>query len=322
MSVMGITLLIAGVIIFALSFVIPDREEKLTRKEKEKLLEKQREEIHKMMEKELDGMKLRVNEATNETVEYGMDKCERSLEKISNEKIMAVNEYAATIMEEIDRNHKEIMFLYDMLNDKQVDIKNTVRKAEATAKEVNEAAKSVQESYDAAQLEYERQIAEQAAFMDSMSNEQNSIASSPVMYHGNIDESIFENMTRTDLDDPNQPYGYTQNYVTAMPNNMQPEVQDNMPPVTSLFNSVINDENTTFTTDISVEQIERPAGQEVYQPDSLELKDDMRSASFKGEGNNNQKILELNARGMDVVDIARELNLGVGEVKLVIDLYK
>lgn len=333
MTVMGITLLIAGVIIFALSFIIPDKEEKLSRREKEKLLEKQREEIHKMMEKELDGMKLRVNEATNETVEYGMDKCERSLEKISNEKIMAVNEYAATIMDEIDRNHKEIMFLYDMLNDKQVDIKNTVRKAEATAKEVNEAAKSVQESYDAAQQEYERQIAGQAAFMDSMFAEQPQTipaAGTSVMYHGNIDESIFENMTRTDLDDEKSYSGYTQNYVNVVPGNGVQSADNMMPTVTSVFNTVINDERegilsdnaTSFATDIPVETIERPVEEAVYVQDQAELKDDMRGASFRGEGNNNQKILDLHSRGMDVVDIARELNLGVGEVKLVIDLYR
>lgn len=330
MSVMGITLLIAGVIIFALSFIIPDKDEKLSRREKEKQLEKQREEIHKMMEKELDGMKLRVNEATNETVEYGMDKCERSLEKISNEKIMAVNEYAATIMEEIDRNHKEIMFLYDMLNDKQVDIKNTVRKAEATAKEVNEAAKTVQESYDAAQQEYERQIAGQAAFMDSMFSDQSqqvSVPTAPVMYHGAIDESIFENMTRTDLDDGQSIANYTQNYVNVVPNTVASV--DNMPPVTSVFNSVINDGRdgvdstaSLFANDIPVEQIERPIEEPVYTPDTADLQNDMRNATFRGDGNSNQKILDLHSRGMDVVDIARELNLGVGEVKLVIDLYK
>ena len=38
--------------------------------------------------------------------------------------------------------------------------------------------------------------------------------------------------------------------------------------------------------------------------------------------NNNQKILELYNAGKDNIDIARELNLGLGEVRLVIDLYK
>ena len=38
--------------------------------------------------------------------------------------------------------------------------------------------------------------------------------------------------------------------------------------------------------------------------------------------NNNEKILELNRLGMSSVAIAKELGLGVGEVKLVIGLFK
>ena len=39
-------------------------------------------------------------------------------------------------------------------------------------------------------------------------------------------------------------------------------------------------------------------------------------------GNNNEKILELNAAGKSNVEIAKELGLGIGEVKLVIDLFR
>lgn len=38
--------------------------------------------------------------------------------------------------------------------------------------------------------------------------------------------------------------------------------------------------------------------------------------------NNNERILELYSQGKSKVAIAKELGLGVGEVKLVIDLFK
>ena len=38
--------------------------------------------------------------------------------------------------------------------------------------------------------------------------------------------------------------------------------------------------------------------------------------------NHNDMILSLHKEGMSKVDIARKLNLGVGEVSLVIGLYK
>ena len=39
-------------------------------------------------------------------------------------------------------------------------------------------------------------------------------------------------------------------------------------------------------------------------------------------GNNNERILELHKQGKSNVSIAKELGLGVGEVKLVIDLFE
>ena len=46
-------------------------------------------------------------------------------------------------------------------------------------------------------------------------------------------------------------------------------------------------------------------------------------ADVSGAGiNNNEQILALHRKGKSTVAIARELGLGVGEVKLVIDLHK
>ena len=38
--------------------------------------------------------------------------------------------------------------------------------------------------------------------------------------------------------------------------------------------------------------------------------------------NTNEIILEMKQNGMSIMEIARELGLGVGEVKLVVDLYQ
>ena len=162
MTPLGIGLLAVGIIVIIASFFVPDKEDRDDKKD----IEKKQEQIRKLMERELDGMKLRVNEATNETVEVGMEKSERALEKITNEKIMAVSEYATTVIEEIDRNHKEVMFLYDMLTDKQTDVKNTVRHAEAAVKEVNEAAKTASDT-----AIYATNVANAASEAVSLANE-------------------------------------------------------------------------------------------------------------------------------------------------------
>ena len=47
---------------------------------------------------------------------------------------MAINDYGKTVTDEIERNHKEVVFMYDMLNDKTTDLKNTIRKYESMKK--------------------------------------------------------------------------------------------------------------------------------------------------------------------------------------------
>ncbi len=42
---------------------------------------------------------------------------------------MAVSEFSDQILEKIDRNHEEVVFLYKMLNDKEKEIKETVKEA-------------------------------------------------------------------------------------------------------------------------------------------------------------------------------------------------
>jgi len=60
------------------------------------------------------------------------------LSKISNEKIMSVNDFSTQILEKIDANHKEVVFLYDMLNKKEDEIKQTVQQFDKEKKEMQE----------------------------------------------------------------------------------------------------------------------------------------------------------------------------------------
>ena len=47
-----------------------------------------------------------------------------------------------------------------------------------------------------------------------------------------------------------------------------------------------------------------------------------KAASVEDGGNNNERILALSSQGMSQVEIAKELGIGLGEVKLVIDLFR
>lgn len=260
MSVMEITLLLIGVVIFVISFIIPEKHDKKSDKE----IAVEKEEIHKLVESELSDMKATVNDATNETVEYAMEKAERSLEKVSNEKIMAVNEYATMLLDEINKNHQEVMFLYDMLQDKHTNLTNTVRKADATAREIETLSQTI----EVEKIARRGLTDEQKAIFDELSDD--SVTSSTQSSDATYDAYTHENAQF----DP-------------------------------LVGIVIKDEDyigsdSERSSDVSTEETDKS----------------------QAAANNNERILELHEQGYTTVEIAQELKLGVGEVKLVIDLFK
>lgn len=377
MTVMEITLLALGVIIFALSFIVSDMKD--TKSEKD--IEKEREEIRKLMEQELSNMTLRVNEATNETVEYAMEKSERSLEKISNEKIMAVNEYSQTIVEELSKRHQEVMFLYDMLNDKQVDLKNVVRKAEATAKEVENASSEavmVTEELNKAMSEPQYQTpypnVQYPNFQYNQPQYSQPQYNDPNYYQPQAQgESVFTelqfvNTISDETEDSSDPFNvqYTEDQLEDIrqygapdltaprkepvkkpeeikkPDDVEilrarykamsdaldamhekeirePAKKSKIQPVFSIFDEVKDDEYEKNVENMVINNSKKT------EP---EIKPEVKKAKKPSKGmfgfgdNHNQKILELYKEGKDTITIAKELNLGVGEVKLVIDLFE
>ncbi|MBQ9505253.1 MAG: hypothetical protein IJU93_09615 [Lachnospiraceae bacterium] len=154
MTVIEIVLLILGALIFAASFIIP---EKLSdrRSDKESGMGgavndiNAREMVETMKEDIERQVRLAVDTSAEAAVEDAVLRSERNIERVTNEKMMAIDEYAQTVIQDINKNHKEVVFLYDMLDNKTADIKNTVRKAEGTKSDIEEAAKKVRSELEA-----------------------------------------------------------------------------------------------------------------------------------------------------------------------------
>ncbi|MDE7238535.1 MAG: hypothetical protein K2N41_02350 [Lachnospiraceae bacterium] len=143
---MEIILLIIGIGAFVASFLVPASGEQLSREERKHADE----EIKACVEKHLNEASSKINHSVDEAVQYAVEKTERSLERLSNEKIMGVSEYADTVLTDIHKNHEEVVFLYDMLNDKQTALKNTVAEIEKTAKAPSTLASQAKETADKA----------------------------------------------------------------------------------------------------------------------------------------------------------------------------
>jgi len=219
MDILEVILLIVGIVIFIGSFLLPAGRSDAGRIDTDAAIEE-----------EMKTVRAQVQDKVEETSEDVVEKAERSLERLTNEKIMAVNEYSDTVLQEIHKNHEEAMFLYDMLNSKHANIKDTISKMDKAVKAVeNKTA--------------ENKVAEDKTVTDKTA--------------GMVEEKIADTPKTEPL--------------------IQPE---NSPEIGFMGETVQEGQN------------------------------------------NNEKILEMHRQGKSTVAIARELGLGVGEVKLVIDLYK
>ena len=123
MTGMEIALLILGIIVFIASFIVPETMYTV------KLSE---DKINEMVDGKIRDAKDQIQDTIDETITYAMEKAERSLERVSNEKITAVSEFSETVLSDINKNHQEVMFMYDMLHDKQKNLRETVIQADKT----------------------------------------------------------------------------------------------------------------------------------------------------------------------------------------------
>ncbi|MDF2906583.1 MAG: hypothetical protein K0R34_1904 [Herbinix sp.] len=135
MSPIEIVLVIIGVIVIIVSCIVVDNSHKVQNQMIGKPLSTIEDRLtHEDKKQLMDKMKELLAEVREETILRTDD----TLSKISNEKIMAVNEFSEQIMEKIKRNHEEVVFLYNMLNDKEKELKATVREIDSSKRRIQD----------------------------------------------------------------------------------------------------------------------------------------------------------------------------------------
>ncbi len=237
MTGLEVFLIFVGIVIVAATFVFSgqlDAKSSITETNIDK------EELKRNVKEEVDS-------ATAEIIDELVEKTSVELEKVSNEKIMEVGDYSENILKEIEKNHEEVMFLYNMLNDKEEQIKKTVSDVEM-----------VKESVKVLKKENELLEKRQKARENALKNE----AVKPKKQEEEEIPVIKEN-----------------DYVQDKP------VQKKRKSAASLQKKKVHTEDTDNT-------------------------------------NNNAKILSMYKEGKTYIEIAKELGIGLGEVRLVVDLYK
>lgn len=125
---LDISLVVIGFIIVAISYFI---SEKIEKGQNSASLSDRSGQIHELWsEKDEEKVRSQVENVTAEKMNEIIDQTDEELSTISNEKIMAMDEFSNQLLEKIETNHKEVVFLYNMLNTKQDEIKKMVTEAD------------------------------------------------------------------------------------------------------------------------------------------------------------------------------------------------
>ena len=192
-----------------------------------------------------DIIREKVDKEVDNLIDEKVEKFEIQIDKISNEKIMALGDYSNTISEDTKKNHNEVLFLYNMLKDKETDVKTMMT-------DIENLKKSIKNMPEASKEAIEHDI--------------------------NSDKTI------------------------VSPNAVKEEKTENIE--AEVADDILETEIPVFSSrDESLPQKEEPKAQNDSE-------------------NNNDRILKLYKEGKSNVQIAKELGLGVGEVRLVVDLFK
>ena len=287
MGIMEIVLIVLGVIVFVGSFLLPAGK----KTDLESSSQMSEELIHEMVEKEMEGAKTQIGDIVDETIIYAMEKTERSMDRLTNEKMLAVNEYSDTVLEEINKNHKEVVFLYDMLNDKHENLKSTVSEAAKMAGEVKQTVKDAEILAKEVESSVTKEMEIQATEVKPSEVSQPEPEFIPIK--AEKVELIYPMPEREDMQSSpvTQETGETR-IVEPLKTVAQPSGQ--------MAEDKGKDANPVSATASEVEV----------------------TLDADGKRNNNDRILEMHNAGRSNMAIAKELGLGIGEVKLVIDLFE
>lgn len=338
MGALEIILLAAGIVIFIASFCIPVKQEKL--KEETKNLAAQ--EIKSMVEQEIDHVHERLEELSAEEMQRRIEESERSMERVSNEKIMAVGEYSDTVLEEIHKSHEEVVFLYDMLKNKRESLEESYAKTDKEIQDLLQQVKdseiTVHENLEELEKKFGELAVEKAkkvSYVEPAQREEKAVLTG------------IEALSRKAAERKSAGKGSArvENTVSAGAgvSGEEKETVDFQPFVPEKIDVVPKRKMTG-------KAVEKPVGAEekTGSKDAAEKKMAGRKSPVKkpaktkeklpaenenmmllssnheesGEVNSNGRILELHRAGKSNMAIARELGLGIGEVKLVIDLYE
>lgn len=294
MDIIVIICLIIGVACIGASFFIKEKAD-IDNHEKEKIAEEIRgralseDSIKKVMTRVEKGFSEKLSAISEDKLGGFADK----MSEIANDKMLAINDLSGQLIEKIEQNHKEVIFLYDMLNEKSDYLKDFSAKIDGLRHEL--------------EREEER--------IKALNND--------------IDDKLVKvkEVRQTVIAKPVAPVEVKQEKSRRVPTGIEqakaaikpaevPAQAKNLVKMKKEVEDIPSDINDIFDTD------ERDIFKDAEVPEITEEIDEIDlSPELTEELSTNDKILKMHSEGKSVMEISKELGMGQGEVQLILGLY-
>ena len=365
-SITEIVLIVAGFAAIILGYLLPagkeiDEEDKL-------LMER---EIRELVRREVEDQKETIENMVDDTVDNSLDRTERAMERISNEKLSAIGEYSDTVINDIHKNHDEVMFMYDMLNDKHKNLTSVVSEVTKRADEAKQAVLDAEATardakQEAAAIRAAKEENVRAIFLDTEEDKLSGIhipyKEKPVSGLQRLAEAGQQNLQieQTPVSGPEpirtQQAAQIEAAIAASAraesNSVEPSFEPLQPDkievsqatlaiesgyvdesnlkelkeLSQIRSEVVNTDknNNLHVIGNTSKEVVVPSQSKVVSINDAPRRENpdrnMQELTANDPISQNRQIIEMHKAGKSNMVIARELGLGIGEVKLVIDL--
>jgi hypothetical protein len=294
MDIIVIICLIIGVGCIGASFFIKEKAD-IDNHEKEKIAEEIRgralseDSVKKVMTRVEKGFSEKLSAISEDKLGGFADK----MSEIANDKMLAINDMSGQLMEKIEQNHKEVIFLYDMLNEKSDYLKDFSAKIDGLRHELEreeERIKALNNDLDDKMIKVKE------------------VRQTVIAKPGNPVAAKQEKSQRV-------PTGIEQARAAVKPDEV-PAQAKNLVKMKKEVEDIPSDINDIFEAD------ERDIFKDAEVPEITEEIDEIDlSPELTEELSTNDKILKMHSEGKSVMEISKELGMGQGEVQLILGLY-
>ena len=352
MTLLEIILLIIGAGCLIAGFFIPEKPKTKASWEEKKEIKR----MHDLIDQDLEKYKENLKKSLEDEMNEYMEKAQKGIESISDEKIKAVTEVGENAIGSINKNHDEVKDTLKAIESAKDEAKAEVEKTKSELDEAKDTLKAIESAKDEAKAEVEKTKSELNDAKDTLKAIENAkdeakadiektkseliseieqketeikaeaekieeakVEADKVEEIAEVTENVSETETTEDTVDVEEVISetvtdYSDDGFTGV---LSEDPEDDL--IKILKEGL--DENETGIPDETKVQSEETSDSKKSKKSKRNTKKPVkRSAeSISFASKNTDEILRLYKEGKSNVAIAKELGIGVGEVKLVID---